>query len=107
MPPKRKSKPLSPKHAALAQAIELLIAQDKQMSQDSVAFESGLNISQVNAFVRGQGNPTHATLLRLCKGLHVTLGELMTLADELGEIARQAEGNRTQLRGGSTTARGC
>jgi transcriptional regulator with XRE-family HTH domain len=83
--PKRKSKPLSPDHAALAQAIELLIAEDERMSQDSVASESGLNIRQVNAFVRGQGNPTYTTLLRLCKGLHVKLGELMTRADDLRE----------------------
>ncbi len=83
MPPRRKSKPLSPDHAALSQAIELLIAQDEWMSQDSVALESDLNIRQVNTFVRGQGNPTYTTLLRLSKGLHVRLGELMTLTDEL------------------------
>jgi len=83
VPPKRKLKPLSPEHAALAQAIELLIAEDPQLSQDSAAVESGLNIRQVNAFARGQGNPTFTTLLRLCKGLHVGLGELMTLTDEM------------------------
>jgi transcriptional regulator with XRE-family HTH domain len=85
VPPRRKSKPLSPDHAALAQAIELLIAQDERMSQDSVALESDLNIRQVNTFVRGQGNPTYTTLLRLCRGLHVRPGELMTLTDELRE----------------------
>jgi transcriptional regulator with XRE-family HTH domain len=83
MPAQRKSKPLSPAHAALAQAIELLIAEDPHMSQETVARDSGLNIKQVNAFVRGQGNPTYLTLLRLCKGLHVRLGELMTRADAL------------------------
>lgn len=85
MPPKRRSKPRSPDHAALAHAIELLIAEDAQMSQDSVADESGLNIKQIGAFVRGQGNPTYATLLKLARGLHVSLGELMTRADELRE----------------------
>ena len=85
MPPTRKSKPLSPDHAALGRAIELLIARDEQASQESVAIESCLNTRQVNAFVRGQGNPTYTTLLRLCTGLHVRLGELMTLTDELRE----------------------
>jgi transcriptional regulator with XRE-family HTH domain len=85
MPAQRKSKPRTPDHAALAQAIELLIAEDAQMSQESVAYESGLNIKQVNALVRGQGNPTYTTLLRLCEGLHVRLGELMTRADTLRE----------------------
>jgi transcriptional regulator with XRE-family HTH domain len=85
MPPKRKSKPKSPDHAALGQAIELLIAEDAQMTQDSVADDSGLNIKQVGEFVRGKGNPTYTTLLKLSKGLHVSLGELMTRADELRE----------------------
>jgi transcriptional regulator with XRE-family HTH domain len=85
MPPRRKSKPLSPDHAALAQAIELLIAEDPQMSQKSVAAEGGLNIRQVNVLTRGQGNPTYETLLRLCEGLHVSPGELMARADALRE----------------------
>jgi len=83
MPPKRKSKPLSPDHAALAQAIELLIAEDPQLSRKSVAVDGGLNIRQVSTFTRGQGNPTYETLLRLCKGLHVRPSELMTLTDEI------------------------
>jgi transcriptional regulator with XRE-family HTH domain len=89
MPARRRSQPRSPDHADLAQAIELLIAADAQMSQDSVAFESGLNIRQVNDFVRGQGNPTYTTLLALCRGLHVSPGELMTLTDDLREKRSQ------------------
>lgn len=85
MPRRRKSKPRSPEHAALGQAIELLIAEDAQMSQDTVADDSGLNIKQVNDFVRGQGNPTYMTLMKLSRGLHVSPGRLMTLADELRE----------------------
>ncbi|HEY2141576.1 MAG TPA: helix-turn-helix transcriptional regulator [Solirubrobacteraceae bacterium] len=83
MPRQRKSQPRSPDHAALAQAIELLIAEDAPMTQETVAEESGLNIKQVGAFVRGQGNPTYTTLLKLCKGLHVRPGQLMELTDEL------------------------
>ncbi len=85
MPPQRKSKPRGPEYAALGQAIELLIAEDANMSQESVAEESGLNIKQVGAMVRGQSNPTFRNLRRLCNGLHVSPGELMTLADELYE----------------------
>lgn len=83
MPPRRKSEPRSPDHAALAQAIELLIAEDARMTQESVAEESGLNIKQVGELVRGRGNPTYTTLLKLCQGLHVRPGRLMALADEL------------------------
>jgi transcriptional regulator with XRE-family HTH domain len=87
MPRKRKSKPRSADHAALAQAIEVLIAEDPQMTQDTVADDSGLTLMQVNDYVRGQGNPTYTTLMKLCRGLHVTPGQLMTLTDELREKA--------------------
>ena len=87
MPPKRQSEPLSDDHAALAQAIELLIAQDAGMTQETVAEDSGMNIRQINELVRGQGNPTYTTLLKLSRGLHVSPGRLMSLVDELRERA--------------------
>jgi transcriptional regulator with XRE-family HTH domain len=85
MPPRRRSEPRSDDHAALAQAIELLIAEDVRMTQETVAEDSGMNIKQINELVRGQGNPTYKTLLRLSRGLHVSLSELMSLVDELRE----------------------
>jgi transcriptional regulator with XRE-family HTH domain len=85
MPPQRRSKPRSAEHAVLAQAIELLIAEDPRMTQETVAEESGLNIKQIGLLVRGQSNPTYTTLMKLCQGLHVTPGRLMTLTDELRE----------------------
>jgi transcriptional regulator with XRE-family HTH domain len=86
MPAQRKSKPRSPDHAALGEAIELLIAENPKMSQGSVAAKSGLDIRRVNDFARGQGNPTYTTLLRLCDGLGVSLGELLTKADAFREM---------------------
>jgi transcriptional regulator with XRE-family HTH domain len=53
------------------------------MTRETVSEESRLNIKQVGALVRGQGNPTYTTLLKLCRGLHVRPGGLMVLADEL------------------------
>ncbi len=83
MPRPRTAKPRSLRHAALGQAIELAMAEDAHMTLDTVAAESGLDEKQVGTFIRGQGNPTYATLLKLCEGLHVSLGELMLSADEL------------------------
>jgi hypothetical protein len=83
MPPQRKSTPRGPEYAALGEAIELLIAKHPDMSQESVAEVSGLNIKQVGAMVRGQSNPTYRNLLRLCVGLRVELDELMAFAREL------------------------
>lgn len=88
MPPRRRSSPRSPHQAALAQAIELLMAADDAMTQESVAREAGLNVRQVNALVRGQGNPTYSTIVKLCRGLHVPPGRLMELVDEFYEQQR-------------------
>ena len=83
MPRKRKSKPRSPDHAALGQAIELFIAEDSHMTHETVATDGGLTVKQVGDLVRGQGNPTYATILKLCRGLHVRSGKLMERADQL------------------------
>lgn len=55
------------------------------MTLDTVAAESGLDEKQIGTFIRGQGNPTYSTLLKLCEGLHVGLDELMLSAEELHE----------------------
>jgi DNA-binding phage protein len=83
MPRQRKSKPRSPDHAALGQAIELFIAENAQMTHETVATDGGLTVKQVGDLVRGQGNPTYTTVLKLCRGLHIRSGELMARADQL------------------------
>ena len=85
MPPKRRSEPRSEDHAALAQAIELLMDEDAGMTQETVAEDSGMSVKQINELVRGQGNPTYTTLLKLSRGLHISPSELMSLVDELRE----------------------
>jgi transcriptional regulator with XRE-family HTH domain len=81
----RTAKPRSLRHAALGQAIELVIAEDPRMTLDTVAGDSGLDEKQIGTFIRGQGNPTYGTLLKLCDGLHVSLGTLMLRAEQLHE----------------------
>jgi transcriptional regulator with XRE-family HTH domain len=83
MPPQRKSKPRSPYHAALGQAIELFIAENAHMTHETVATDGGLTVKQVGDLVRGQGNPTYTTVLKLCRGLHIRPSELMARADQL------------------------
>lgn len=83
MPRPRTAKPRSVRHAALGQAIELVMAEDAHMTLDSVSAESGLDEKHIGTFIRGQGNPTYDSLVKLCAGLHVTPGELLARADEL------------------------
>jgi DNA-binding phage protein len=83
VPRPRTAKPRSLRHAALGQAIELVIAREPHMTLDTVASDSGLDEKQIGTFIRGQGNPTFGTLLKLCDGLHVSPGELMVIVDTL------------------------
>jgi len=83
MPPERKSKPLSRDHAALAQAVKVLIAEEPGMTPATVADESGLSLNQIYSVTRGQSNPTYLNLLKLADGLRVGLGDLMARVDEL------------------------
>jgi transcriptional regulator with XRE-family HTH domain len=83
MPRPRTAKPRSLRHAALGQAIELVIAEHAHMTLDTVAAESGLDEKQIGTLIRGQGNPTYSTLLKLCEGLRVSPGELMLTAEKL------------------------
>jgi transcriptional regulator with XRE-family HTH domain len=70
-------------HAALGQAIKLVMAAGPLMTLDTVVAESGLDEKQIGTYIRGQGNPTYSTLLKLCDGLHVTPSALMARAEEL------------------------
>ncbi len=83
MPPPRRSKPRSADHAALGQAIEIAIATNAKLTRDRVASDSGLDIRQLSTYIRGQGNPSYTTLLKLANGLDMPLGKLMTLTDSL------------------------
>jgi DNA-binding phage protein len=83
MPRPRSVKPRSLHHAALGQAIELVMAEDAHMTVDTVASDSGLDEKQIRTYMLGQGNPTFTTLLKLCEGLHVSLGSLMARAEGL------------------------
>jgi DNA-binding phage protein len=59
------------------------MAEDTHMTHGTVAMDGGLTVKQVGDLVRGQGNPTYTTILKLCRGLHVRPGELMARADQL------------------------
>jgi transcriptional regulator with XRE-family HTH domain len=68
MPPERKSKPLSSDRAALMDAINAAMAKNG-MTQETLADASGLSARKISDLVRGQGNPTYLSMLKLCGGL--------------------------------------
>jgi transcriptional regulator with XRE-family HTH domain len=82
MPPQRRSKPRSPEHAALGEAVRRLRL-EAEMSQEQLAERAGTDLTQIGGIERGVRNPSYTTLVRLAEALETTVGELTTLADEL------------------------
>jgi transcriptional regulator with XRE-family HTH domain len=82
MPPPRRSKPRSPEHAALGDAVRQLRLEAK-MSQEELAEAAGTDLTQVGGVERGVRNPSYTTLLRLARALGTSVGRLTTLADQL------------------------
>jgi transcriptional regulator with XRE-family HTH domain len=82
MPPPRRSKPRSPAHAALGDAIRQLRT-EAEMSQEELAEAAGTDLTQVGGIERGVRNPSYTTLLRLAGALKTNVGELTSLADRL------------------------
>ncbi|HEX8051205.1 MAG TPA: helix-turn-helix transcriptional regulator [Solirubrobacterales bacterium] len=82
MPPKRRSKPRSPEHAALGDAVRRLRL-EAGMSQEQLAERAGTDLTQIGGIERGVRNPSYTTLVRLAAALETTVGELATLADQL------------------------
>lgn len=83
MPRPRTAKPRSPDHDALGRAISVLMAENPLLSLDIVGRDSGLDEKQIGTYIRGQGNPTFSTLVKLADGLHVKLSTLLEEAERL------------------------
>ncbi len=87
MPPQRKSQPRNLELAALGKAIEARMA-EQGLRQKSLADASGIDIWRIGDYIRGQYNPSLANLKRLCKGLDLSVDELMERAGKLeGELS--------------------
>jgi transcriptional regulator with XRE-family HTH domain len=82
MPPQRRSKPRSPEHAALGEAIRQLRLK-AGMSQEQLAEGAGTDLTQIGGIERGVRNPSYTTLLRLAAALETSVGELTSQADRL------------------------
>jgi transcriptional regulator with XRE-family HTH domain len=82
MPPRRRSQPRSPEHAALGEAVRRLRLQ-MGISQEELAERADTDLSQVGGIERGTRNPSYTTLLKLAAALETTAGAIASLADEI------------------------
>lgn len=84
MPPARRSKPRSPEHGALGDAVRQL-RNEAGFSQEELAERAKTDLTQVGGIERGVRNPSYTTLVRLADALNTSVGELTSLADRLRE----------------------
>ncbi len=82
MPPSRQSKPRSPEHAALGEAIRAARV-ERGLSQEQLADAAGIHVTHLGGVERGVRNPNYATIVKLARALGVTAGTIVTRADEL------------------------
>jgi transcriptional regulator with XRE-family HTH domain len=82
MPPPRRSKPRSPEHAALGEAVRRLRL-EADLSQEELAEAAGTDLTQVGGIERGVRNPSYTTMLRLAGALGTSVGEMTSFADRL------------------------
>lgn len=82
MPPARRSKPRSPEHGALGEAVRTMRL-EAGLSQEQLAELAHTDLTQVGGIERGVRNPSYTTLLRFADALETTVGKIATLADEL------------------------
>lgn len=87
MPPRRKSIPRSPEHAALGDAIRRS-REEQGLSQEGLADAADMHITHLGGLERGVRNPSYATLLKLAKALRLEPGALVSLGDELRQSAK-------------------
>jgi transcriptional regulator with XRE-family HTH domain len=67
---------------------------EERLTHKTVSERSGISDSRVGEYVRGQGNPTYTTLLKLAEdGLHVSLPALALRAHKLRMQAKRLEGS--------------
>jgi len=73
--------PRSAAHGTLGRVVRELRARFG-LSQEGLAFQSGLHRNYVGAIERGEINPTFSTLIRLSRGVPIPLSELIGLYEE-------------------------
>lgn len=75
VPRRRSSKPRSPSHKALGEAIEEL-RDEANLTHEELADRLEVSFQRISELERGVANPTFATLIRITDGLDIELSEL-------------------------------
>lgn len=105
MPPRRRSKPLSLRHAAFGEAIRRR-RRELGWTQEALADAAETDLRQVGGIERGTRNPTLSTIVRLADALDTDPGALVAAADRIvaeGGAEAQRDGSDDSAQTSSTT----
>jgi transcriptional regulator with XRE-family HTH domain len=87
VPPRRRTKPRSPLHQALGEAIGQL-REEAGLTLEQLADKADMRFQLVSDLERGATNPMLTTLERICAGLAIQLSDLAKRADEIRNAQR-------------------
>ena len=82
MPPRRRTKPRSPLHKALGEAIAEL-REEADLTLEQLADKADMRFQLVSDLERGTTNPMLTTLARISAGLDIELSELVTRLEKI------------------------
>lgn len=87
MPPRRRTKPRSPLHKALGEAIGEL-REEADLTLEQLADKADMRFQLVSDLERGTTNPMLTTLARISAGLDIELSELVTRLEKIRNSQR-------------------
>lgn len=88
MPPRRRTKPRSPLHKALGEAIAEL-REEADLTLEQLADKADMRFQLVSDLERGTTNPMLTTLARISVGLDVELSDLVTRLEKIRDSGRR------------------
>jgi transcriptional regulator with XRE-family HTH domain len=88
VPPRRRTKPRSPLHRALGEAIAEL-REEEDLTLEQLADKADMRFQLVSDLERGRTNPTLSTLARISAGLDIELSELIIRLERIRDSRAQ------------------
>ncbi len=87
MPPRRRTKPRSPLHKALGEAIGEL-REEADLTLEQLADKADMRFQLVSDLERGTTNPMLTTLARISAGLDIEMSDLVTRLEKIRDSGR-------------------
>jgi transcriptional regulator with XRE-family HTH domain len=85
-----------PTYEDLGQAVRRL-RRARRLTIEALAFRADIHPTYLSAIERGKRNPSWAKLCGLAEGLHLSLSQIVQVAEEEAEVAKAVRATRARL----------